>query len=193
MQFDGIWAKFERKQTELCSQLESWPHNVITYNKDTCRSNLRRPRRKRKKHSSPKAHSRSQRCGFPYWTYSVGSAVGSVLKDDCGILYESRWNKIRIPTNWFLETKHYLINQTTIVNTLPDCLQAMQTLGSGLDRFGLTRSMVKPLGRLGIAGKGTNTFLTASTPFLGGGEILSPLFLFLADCLVFGGEILDTK
>lgn len=53
--------------------------------------------------------------------------------------------------------------------------------------------MVKPLGRLGIAGKGTKTFLTDSTPFLGGGEVLSTLFLFLADCLVFGGEILDTK
>lgn len=44
-----------------------------------------------------------------------------------------------------------------------------------------------------MAGNGTKTFLTASTPFLSGGEILSTLFLFLVDCLVFGGEILEAK
>lgn len=76
---------------------------------------------------------------------------------------------------------------------LPDCLQATQTLGSGLDRFGLTLSIVKPLGRFGIAGKGTRTFFTVSTPFLGGGGEILSLFLFRAACLVFGGEILETK
>lgn len=66
----------------------------------------------------------------------------------------------------------------------------MQILGSGVDRLGLTLSIVSPLGRFGMAGKGTRTFLD-STPFFGVGETLS--FLFRADCLVFGGEMLDTK
>lgn len=85
----------------------------------------------------------------------------------------------------------------------PVCRHAIQIFGSGLDRFGLTRSIVKPLGKFGIVGNETITFFTASTPFRcgsaaggggSGGELLSTLLLFLAAaCLVFGGETLETK
>lgn len=74
----------------------------------------------------------------------------------------------------------------------------MQVLESGVERLGLTLSIVNPLGRFGIAGNGVTVFLAISTLLfvpaaVGGDGILSPLFLFLMDCRVFGGEMFDTR
>lgn len=65
-----------------------------------------------------------------------------------------------------------------------------------------TRSIVSPLGRLGIDGKGATCFLVEVcggelglelVVFVGGEGSLSAFDLFFADCLVLGGDILEDK
>lgn len=77
---------------------------------------------------------------------------------------------------------------------LPACLQMTQVLASGEALPGLTRSIINPLGRLGMDGNVVNTPLLFEQPFsvasflfrFNGGETLS--CFFLTDCLVLGGD-----
>lgn len=71
----------------------------------------------------------------------------------------------------------------------------MHDLASDEVPSGLTRSIISPLGRLGMDGKEFNTFLeltagvfsdTSGLLTFKGGDILS--CFFLTDCLVFGGD-----
>lgn len=81
---------------------------------------------------------------------------------------------------------------------LPGCLHIMHALESGEELPGLTLSIIRPLGKLGIVGKELKiglliTFVSDLWPefVVGGGDIRS--CLLLTDWRVCGGEIGDIR
>lgn len=117
-------------------------------------------------------------------------------RGDCvrGLLWQLTWKPLaQLSQIDKAPTQSKIVFPLEQCKKLPGCLHETQVFPSGEELVGLTLSIVSPLGRLGIGGKGANADFDEEALFpLGiGGEVLS--FFFLTAWRVFGGETEEYK